>query len=120
MAEQIRSLEANRARLTDELARREAAVQQLEADALEEAKRREAALSRSLSQLDQVTAPLPCALQASNPPNNLEVPSLVSEMPHSCSPGHAHGMMPMLIRPESPSTALDCILLPLDSICDST
>lgn len=54
IAEQTQSLEDARAKLTEELARRDAAVQQKEAEAEQESRRREALLARAASQLDQV------------------------------------------------------------------
>ena len=54
LAEQSRGLEDARGRLTEELARREASLQQKEADATQEAKRSEGACSRAHAQLEQV------------------------------------------------------------------
>ena len=54
IAEQTQSLEDARARLTEELARRDATVQQKEAAAEQESQQKEALLARAASQLDQV------------------------------------------------------------------
>ena len=56
IAEQTQSLEDARARLTEELARREAAVHQKEVEAEQKSGRREALLAQAASQVEQVAA----------------------------------------------------------------